>query len=191
MVCHAKVIPENLLHEAFRREVWVKMGSLSEKLKKIGLETSKCYQCGTCSGDCPVAKIDFSFNPRKIVLETSKDAWIDSNLLWKCATCYKCYRCPRDVKPAEVFSVARKILVKEGDRPKVGESFARIIKKYGELSELKLVFDVKGFKSINMTPPTVIWRMFRKGKINIRANKSPSADEVKRIFEIVGGSNGR
>jgi len=167
------------------------MDNLSEMLKKVGHETSKCYQCGTCSGDCPVAKIDFSFNPRKIVLETTRNSSIDSNLLWKCATCYKCYRCPMEVNPAEVFSMARKILVKEGDVPKIGEAFARVIKKYGELSEFKLVFDVKGFKSINMTPLGVVWRMFRKGKISIRAKKSPSADEVKKIFEVIGDSNGR
>ena len=167
------------------------MDELSQMLKKIGVEISKCYQCGTCTGDCPVAKIDTRFNPRKIVLATSNESHVDSNILWMCATCYKCYRCPRDVKPAEVIGVARKLSVKEGQSPKVAKAFSDLIKEYGELPEFKLVFTVKGLGSIGMMPFSAVWEMMKKGKLNFRAKKSQSADEVRRIFEIVGDSNGR
>jgi len=167
------------------------MDVLLEKLKKIGLEISKCYQCGTCTGDCPVAKIDYRFNPRKIVLATSNESSVDTSLLWMCATCYKCYRCPRDVKPAEVIGVARKLKAKEGESPKIAKAFSELLKEYGELPEFKLVFSVKGFGAIGMMPFSAVREMMRKGKISFRAKKSKSADEVRRIFEIVGDMNGR
>jgi heterodisulfide reductase subunit C len=160
-----------------------------ENLKKIGLETDKCYQCGTCSGDCPIAQLDSNFNPRKLVLATGNGQLVDADILWRCATCYKCYRCPRDVKPAEVLSVARKYWVKKGVYPKVVKIFAELIEEYGELPELKLVLAVKGFNSASMIPPQLIWRMLRKGKISLRAKKSNCAEEVRKIFEIAGGAD--
>ncbi|MFP3910070.1 MAG: 4Fe-4S dicluster domain-containing protein [Archaeoglobaceae archaeon] len=166
------------------------MESLSERLKKFGLDSDKCYQCGTCTGDCPVAQIDSRFNPRKIVLATTQNSEsVDSLPVWLCATCYKCYRCPRDVNPAEILSVVRKLSVKKGNTPKVTKSFAQLVKKYGELPEIRLAMEVKGIKAINTTPFSVVMEMLKKGKINFIPKKSPGADEVKKIFEIAGDAD--
>jgi len=164
---------------------------VSEKLKMIEMEVDKCYQCGTCTGDCPVAKIDDSFNPRKIVLATNNDKIMNSDILWKCAACFKCYRCPRDVKPAEVLGELRKELVKEGEVPKMAEAFTKLVRDYGELPESKLVFAVKGLSIINMIPFELVLRMFKVGKVKFWVRKSSSAKEVKRIFEITGANNGK
>ncbi len=166
------------------------MESLSQQLKKFGLDSDKCYQCGTCTGDCPVAQIDSRFNPRKIVLATTQNGEsVYSHPIWLCATCYKCYRCPRDVNPAEVLDVARKLSVKKKGAPKATKSFAKLIKKYGELPEILLVLEVKGIKAINTTPLPVVLEMLRKGKLKFIPQKAPGADEVKKIFEIAGDAN--
>lgn len=161
---------------------------VSEKLKKVEMETDKCYQCGTCSGDCPVAKLDLSFNPRKIVLATNNDKILSSEILWKCAACFKCYRCPRDVKPAEVLGELRKEFVKEGEFPKMAEAFTMLVRDYGELPESKLVFKVKGLSTINMIPFELVLRMFKVGKVKLWVRKSSSAKEVKKLFELTGAN---
>lgn len=166
------------------------METLSEQLKKFGLDSDKCYQCGTCTGDCPVAQIDPRFNPRKIVLATTQDSEsVNSYPIWLCATCYKCYRCPRDVNPAEILDVARQLSVKEKGAPKATRIFAKLVKKYGELPEIQLVLEVKGIKAVNTTPLPVVLEMLKKGKLNFIPRKSPGADEVKKIFEIAGDAD--
>ncbi len=174
--------------------------SLAEELKALGGDAYKCYQCGTCTGDCPVAWLNREFNPRKLVLLASFGITepLKRDIPWLCATCYKCTtRCPRDVKPSEVLSAMRKLairdrLAEDKEGAKFIKAFADIVKENGELSEAKLVLKLKGLLgSTKMLPLSVAWTMLRKGKISLIEKKSPSAEEVKRIFELAGGGNGR
>jgi heterodisulfide reductase subunit C len=159
-------------------------------------DTYKCYQCGTCTGDCPVAWLNNDFNPRKIVLLSSYglDELLKTNIVWICATCFKCTtRCPRDVKPADVLSAVRKLAIKkkmpETEGMKFVKAFTKIVEEYGEISELKLVVKLKGLFAINMLPLKVVWRMFRRGKVSFKAKKAPCAEEVKRIFEVCSSND--
>lgn len=86
-----------------------------------------CYQCGTCSGGCPVARIVPEYNIRKMIKE-AREGKTDtaSKFLWFCSTCYLCYeRCPQDVKPIHIVHeitnfISKKkcapLPVKEGNR---------------------------------------------------------------------------
>jgi heterodisulfide reductase subunit C len=86
-----------------------------------------CYQCGTCSGGCPVARIVPEYNIRRIIKD-AREGKIDTanKFLWFCSTCYLCYeRCPQDVKPIQIVHRITNLVskkrcaptpVKEGNR---------------------------------------------------------------------------
>lgn len=163
---------------------------IAEELKKLGADVYKCYQCGTCTGDCPVAQVNPTFNPRKIMLLASfgVDSILESNIAWLCSTCYKCTSlCPRDVKPSEVLGALRNLSIarnEDNTGTRLAKNFAEIIKNYGILSEVKLAIKLKGIVgSARMLPSEVAWKMLRKGKVS--TPKSPAAGEVKKIFEMV------
>jgi len=82
-----------------------------EKLEKLsGQNIQQCFQCGTCTGMCPMIE-HMDLHPRKIihmaqlgleeVLEDIKSCWI-------CASCHSCeVRCPRGVDMPRVMEALR------------------------------------------------------------------------------------
>ncbi len=95
--------------KAFRKLVMESHGA--EKLMH-------CYQCGTCTSDCPIAKRVDEFRPRNIarlVMYGQKDRLLEGDLLYLCAGCYTCYEhCPQEVHVSEIVSALRKISLDEG-----------------------------------------------------------------------------
>lgn len=77
-----------------------------------------CYQCGTCTSDCPVAKRVKEFRPRNIArlaMYGQKERLLGGDLLWLCAGCYTCYeRCPQKVHVSEIVAALREIALSEG-----------------------------------------------------------------------------
>jgi len=77
-----------------------------------------CYQCGICTGGCPIAKRNSEFNPRKIVhrfLLKRGDKKEDPSI-WLCLLCHSCVeRCPQEVKPSHVIVALRNKAAQEGD----------------------------------------------------------------------------
>lgn len=60
-----------------------------------------CLQCGKCTGNCPVAAITPSYNPRFIIneiLSGNTSRILESEEIWRCFWCANCYRvCPVDI----------------------------------------------------------------------------------------------
>jgi len=83
----------------------------------------KCFQCGTCTSDCPVARYSDSYRPRTILRMASlglKDRVLKSETLWLCAACFTCTdRCPQDVEVASVIRVLRNLAAEQGIVPQV------------------------------------------------------------------------
>ena len=77
-----------------------------------------CYQCGTCTSDCPIAKRVEEFRPRNIarlVMYGQKDRLLEGDLLYLCAGCYTCYEhCPQEVHVSEIVTGLRTIALNEG-----------------------------------------------------------------------------
>jgi len=153
-------------------------------------DISRCYQCGTCTGDCPVAWVNREFNPRRIVLNLQTNGHnFENEAVWLCAMCFKCLRCPRDVKPVEVFSNLRKIAIAKGvDNvgTKLVKSFVEVVGEYGRLVETKFMMKFMGLDSLKMLPPSVAFKMWKAGKVSLSAKKAECAEEVKKIFEVCG-----
>jgi CoB--CoM heterodisulfide reductase subunit C len=95
-----------------------------ELIKHHGSEKLlKCFQCGTCTSDCPVARYSDSYRPRTILHMARlglKDRVLKSDTLWLCAACFTCTdRCPQGVEVASVIRVLRNIAAEEGIFPQV------------------------------------------------------------------------
>ena len=104
-----------------------------------------CYQCGTCSSDCPVAKRVQEFRPRNIArlaMYGQKERLLSGDLLWLCAGCYTCYeRCPQEVHVSEIISALRKLALNEG---KIHPTIKALI---GSLSRMGYVYEIGEFEN--------------------------------------------
>ncbi len=92
----------------------------------------RCFQCGTCTSDCPIARFSDVYRPRQIIRMAQlgmKDRVLNSDTLWLCAACFTCTdRCPQDVEVANVIRVLRNLAAEEGHIPLVfKEQFASIL----------------------------------------------------------------
>lgn len=94
-----------------------------------------CFQCGTCTADCPIARFSDSYRPRKLMRMTQlglKDRVLSSDVIWLCAACFTCVdHCPQDVEIASVLRALRNLAVKEGYMPIVYRELASNILKTG------------------------------------------------------------
>jgi heterodisulfide reductase subunit C len=119
----------------------IKMGDLDPEFKaeisKVpGIEKIKlCFQCGTCTADCPIARFSEIYSPRKIMRMTQlgmKDRLLSSESLWLCAACFTCVdHCPQGVDIAGVVRTLRNMAVKEGVIPDVFRELTDNILKTG------------------------------------------------------------
>jgi len=78
-----------------------------------------CLDCGKCTANCPVARYDDTFSPRKLVKEAAvgfDDEVIDSPQLWDCLTCDTCAdRCRSDVQFAQFIRAVRAEAINTGN----------------------------------------------------------------------------
>ncbi|MFC1982859.1 heterodisulfide reductase-related iron-sulfur binding cluster [Chloroflexota bacterium] len=90
--------------------------SAKEELKEFGaLDVGDCFNCGSCTGICPLSKEGNSF-PRRL-FRYSQLGMIDfeNTDIWTCATCKSCIQqCPRGVETIDYVKSLRKIIVQTG-----------------------------------------------------------------------------
>ncbi|MEM2869175.1 MAG: 4Fe-4S dicluster domain-containing protein [Thermoplasmata archaeon] len=99
-----------------------------------------CFQCGTCSGTCPVRAINDRYNPRRIIrmaLLGMRKEVLCSDFIWLCSTCYACHeRCPQNVRIPELMMAIRNIAIKEGNVHPLYKSYVEMLDKHGRLLEV-------------------------------------------------------
>jgi heterodisulfide reductase subunit C len=100
-----------------------------------GEKLLKCFQCGTCTSDCPVARFSDTYRPRTIIHMAQlglKDRVLNSDTLWLCAACFTCTdRCPQGVEVASVIRVLRNLAAEKGIAPQVFKEQALSILESG------------------------------------------------------------
>jgi heterodisulfide reductase subunit C len=88
-----------------------------------GEKLMRCFQCGTCTSDCPVARFSDTYRPRQIIRMAQlglRERVLNSDTLWLCAACFTCTdRCPQDVEVASVIRVLRNLAAEKGYVPQV------------------------------------------------------------------------
>jgi CoB--CoM heterodisulfide reductase subunit C len=110
-----------------------------------GEKLMRCFQCGTCTSDCPIARFSDTYRPRQIIRMAQlglKDRVLKSDTLWLCASCFTCTdRCPQDVEVASVIRVLRNLAAEHGLVPQVFKEEASSILESGyayRIPELRL-----------------------------------------------------
>ena len=92
----------------------------SDFVKKVeeisGQSLPSCYQCGMCSGNCPMF-FAMDILPRQIIrlvqLGLEEDI-TNSNTIWLCASCLTCsIRCPMGVDLAKIMEALRLLTLRE------------------------------------------------------------------------------
>jgi len=82
---------------------------------------NKCDSCRACKDDCPVCKIDPTFQPNDIIsalVEGRVDEVVADGQLWKCLECYTCQElCHSDIGMAETFRKLKEIAIASGNGP--------------------------------------------------------------------------
>jgi heterodisulfide reductase subunit C len=135
-------------------------------------KASPCYQCGVCSGGCPVARFADDFRPRLIVLETQfgeKKELIKSDVIWKCAACYNCYEhCPQGIKVTDIIMELQSEAIKSGEIPKKFSLLVNTIYKNG------------------LTNTLGSFQLKQREKSGLAAPPSANIEAAKKIIEDTG-----
>jgi heterodisulfide reductase subunit C len=110
-----------------------------------GEKLLRCFQCGTCTSDCPVARFSDDYRPRRIIRMAQlglKERVLNSGTLWLCAACFTCTdRCPQGVEVASVIRVLRNLAAEKGIVPQVFKDQAASILDSGyayKIPELRI-----------------------------------------------------
>jgi len=87
--------------------------NLAEKVKNMsGVDVLSCYQCGLCSGSCPV-RFAMDISPTQVIRLVQLGAIekiFSSNTFWMCSTCFSCEaRCPRKINITKIMEALRQI----------------------------------------------------------------------------------
>ncbi len=105
----------------------------------------RCFQCGTCTSDCPVARYSDSYRPRTLIHMAQlglRERVLKSDTLWLCAACFTCTdRCPQGVEVAAVIRVFRNLAAEKGCVPLVFKEQASSILESGyayKIPELRI-----------------------------------------------------
>ena len=88
-----------------------------KKIKELSGETLQlCYQCGMCSGNCPMAS-NMDLSPRQII-ELARlgleEEIANSKTVWICASCLACtVNCPRGFDLSKVMEAIRLLTLRK------------------------------------------------------------------------------
>jgi Fe-S oxidoreductase len=98
-------------------------------------EPQGCFQCGKCTGGCPVS-LRSALNIRRLMIEVflreDLALVLRGEELWNCTTCKTCtLRCPRGLEPMDLLIGLRSILVEDGHIPKTAIEALESTYKYG------------------------------------------------------------
>ncbi|MFQ5585549.1 MAG: 4Fe-4S dicluster domain-containing protein [Thermodesulfobacteriota bacterium] len=105
-----------------------------QKVERISGESlANCYQCGNCTGGCPVS-FEMDYGPSQIIrlLQLGDEETIkDANSMWVCVGCLQCYsRCPKCVSAANILEALRLMSLRSGeDREEVEELPMPLLKR--------------------------------------------------------------
>ena len=134
-----------------------------------GEKLLRCFQCGTCTSDCPVARFSDDYRPRRIIRMAQlglKERVLNSGTLWLCAACFTCTdRCPQGVEVASVIRVLRNLAAEKGIAPQVFKDQVASILNSGyayKIPELRIKKrEIKGLPPLPKGNPEKICKVLK------------------------------
>ena len=102
---------------------------------------NKCDSCRACKDDCPVCKVDPTFQPNDIIrdlVDGKLDEVIAEGQLWKCLECYTCLElCHSEIGMAETFRKLKEIAIEKGAGPESVPQSYKMFMETGTLGKPK------------------------------------------------------
>jgi len=147
-----------------------------------GQRLSDCYQCGKCSGNCPVApEMDYLPSQLMRLVQSGRTSEaLASRAIWLCDGCLTCSsRCPRDIDVARVIDGLRAISRRDLDEMGIfAEVFLTGVRRMGRANELPmgLLYNLRRRKLFDNTD--VAWKLFRRGKLPLIPRRAQSLSDV-------------
>ncbi|MEM2104758.1 MAG: 4Fe-4S dicluster domain-containing protein [Candidatus Bathyarchaeia archaeon] len=132
-----------------------------------------CFQCGTCTADCPIARFSEFYRPRRIARMVQlglKDRLLSEKALWLCSSCFTCVdHCPQGVEIAGIVRVLRNMAVEDRNvLPLVYKELASNLMKSGYVYEI---------------PESRLQKRVEQG---LPPLPRPKINDVAKIFEVTG-----
>lgn len=163
---------------------------LEMMMEKAGVTRYDCYQCGKCTGGCPMADA-MDLKPRGImrcVQVGSLNRILESDTIWLCSGCYACVdRCPHDVNIPAFIEEARYEAMRRGiqrrDSEVLNKVFMANVKTFGKSHEMILAgaynaLALKPTQDVSHLPHMLMNKM-----IGLAPSTIEGTDELAQIME--------
>lgn len=159
-----------------------------------GDRISRCIQCGSCTGSCPVSYA-MDISPRAVIAlfrAAQVEEILRSRTIWICASCYMCTtRCPQGIKITDLLYALKRTAMDAETYPdrfpvyRLSKNFVRIVNRYGRNHEILLLaryyLRQNPFTLLRMIP--LGWRMFRRGRTSFFPRKIKGLAAIRTIIE--------
>lgn len=123
-----------------------KWGARSEDKQRLAADfdvalLGKCYSCQACKDDCPVCKVDPTYQPTDIIGELLRgdlDKVLADGQLWKCLECFTCLElCHSEIGMAETFRKLKELALAKGTGPEAVAASYKTFLETGMLGKPK------------------------------------------------------
>ncbi|MBD3177778.1 MAG: heterodisulfide reductase subunit C [Armatimonadia bacterium] len=151
----------------------------------------RCYQCGRCSGNCPMAR-EMDLLPHQVIQHVLMGIHevCDAKTVWLCDGCHTCSeRCPREIDVAAVIDALRMITTRrEAPLAKFNESLLSGVRRTGRVNEmpLGLHFNLTSKRGLFSGAGDAV-HLLKKGKLSLVPHRS--ANLSKLIDRAMGGED--
>jgi heterodisulfide reductase subunit C len=162
-------------------------------MERAGVRQYDCYQCGKCSGGCPMAHA-MDLKPRGVmrcVQTGSLERILDSNTIWLCTGCHTCVeRCPHDVDIPAVIEEMRYEATARGrtrrDSRVLNEIFLANIRMFGKNHEMLLagLYNVLTLKPLQ--DMTNVPHMYKNKLLKLLPEEPANLTEIEKLVERAG-----
>ncbi len=158
-----------------------------------GERITRCLQCGTCTGSCPVSYA-MDISPRMLIALFRAgriEEILRSRTIWICASCYMCTtRCPQQIKITDLVYALKRTAVESKLYPArfpvylLSRSFVWLVNRYGRNQEVLLLLlyylRQNPLNLLRMVP--LGWALWRKGRVSLLPSKIKGVAAIRGIL---------
>jgi heterodisulfide reductase subunit C len=158
-----------------------------------GDRISRCLQCGTCTGSCPVSYA-MDISPRMVIAlfrAGQIEEILRSRTIWICASCYMCTtRCPQEIKITDLLYALKRTAMGTGLYPDrlpvylLSKNFVRVVNRYGRNHEMLLLL----LYYLRRNPLALFrllplgFAMWRRGRISLFPAKIKGIQTIRQML---------
>ena len=159
-----------------------------------GEKLEHCFQCGTCSGVCPLS-IYMDYTPRRVIYLTRagfKQEVLKSNTIWLCSSCYACtVDCPKGIHITDIMYALKQRAIRERLYPRgfpipvLAREFFKMVRKSGRVSEswlvIRLLMNTNIFKLLGMSKLGL--NLVRTGRFSLKTESIQRTAELRKMLD--------